>query len=89
MTNINRTPPPQQTIAICLNDIRPISNSNTLTPNNMSAVDKFAKAMRINTPQTEPIIGKNDFLTSLISSCLRDNIRARKTINESLAKSEV
>jgi phenylalanine-4-hydroxylase len=35
------------------------------------------------------MMGKNDFFTSLISSCFRDNIRARKTINDSFAKSDV
>ena len=86
---VNKAAPPTQTIAICFMLIRPINNTRILTPKSINAVDKFAKPIRINTKQTEPIMGIKAFLTSFMFSCFLVNVRAKKVIKASFAKSDV
>src|SRR5690606_41605181 len=89
ITKVRSTPPPKQTIPICLASIRPMSNSKILVPNSISAVDKLAHAINTKTVQTVPMIGINDLRTSLISCALRDSILANKVIKANVAKSDV
>ncbi|MNL41541.1 hypothetical protein D3C87_1639540 [compost metagenome] len=69
--------------------ILPMISNKILTPKSISAVDKLAQAINTNTTHTEPIIGINAFLTSLMFSCFLVSILARKVISAILAKSEV
>jgi hypothetical protein len=60
-----------------------------LVEKSINAVEKFAGAINAIIPVTAPMIGKKDFLKSLIFSCLFESSRARNMISASLARSDV
>ena len=74
---------------ICFVLTLPINISNKLVPKIRMAVDKFAGAISMQMMPTGTMIGKNPFLKSLITFCLRLNCLLMYINSASLARSDV
>ena len=83
------TTPIPPIIKICLALMRPTNINSIEDANNIAAVLKFAGRIRRQTTDTQPMIGINVLLKSLIVSCFKDNCLATNIIIASLAKSDV